>query len=295
MCQDSRTLKSPYIARGLCIVTGESFPNVAQSRLARAIIVDIKQNSINLNKLSELQDNKDKLAFCMMQYIKWIIDNEEKIRAFAREKMKKLQHETQNNDIHGRTNESVNIMTIGFTLFLNFMRENEIISYEKERELKDLCYTTLLDVANNQAQEVEESSPINLFFNALEQLYMTKKIYLTDFYDCSGTEKENSILVGYIDNKGDDGDGLILLFPDIIYKEIVKLYREQNIKFPISKSALWKYLDVEGYLYKTSKMQRRTIRRKKPHTENSIAFIPILQRKMNNIFLAPTYQNMLKK
>ena len=38
MSQDGKTLKKPYIARGLCIVTGESFPNVAQSRLARAIV-----------------------------------------------------------------------------------------------------------------------------------------------------------------------------------------------------------------------------------------------------------------
>ena len=231
----------------------------------------------------------------MKCYIKWIIDNEVDIRKYARETMKDLQKATQNNDIHGRTNEAVNVMTLAFNIFLHFLCNNKIISLERQKELENLCYTTLMNVANNQAQEIDELTPTTLFFNALEQLYMTKEIYLTDFCDCSGLEKENSTLVGYIDKKGADGEGLILLFPDIVYKEIVKFYRQQDTKFPISKSALWKYLDMEGYLYKTPKMQRRTIRRKKPHTENSIAFIPILQSKMKNILLAPTYQVIQKK
>lgn len=286
MSQDGKTLKSPYVARGLCIVTGESFPNVAQSRLARAIIVDIKQNSINLNKLSELQYNKDKLAFCMMQYIKWIIDNEGKIRAFAREKMKKLQHETQNNDIHGRTNEAVNVMTISFTLFLSFMLENETITYEQKEELENICYSTLIEIAERQAQEIDNTSPVQMFVSAIEQLYTTKQIYLKDYNECNDTEYDNTTLIGYVDNKSGE-EGLYYFFPELTYRAVVKFYKEQDIKFPISKSALWKYLDTEGYLYKTPRMQRRTVRRMVPNTDNELPFIPILQEKMKNIYLKP--------
>jgi hypothetical protein len=47
-----------------------------------------------------LQENKEKLAYCMKHYIKWIIDNEKEIRQYAREKMKELQKENQNNNLH---------------------------------------------------------------------------------------------------------------------------------------------------------------------------------------------------
>ncbi len=285
MSQDGKTLKKPYIARGLCIVTGESFPNVAQSRLARAIIVDIKKDSINLNKLTELQENKEKLNYCMKKYIEWVIENEKDIKEYAKNKMKELQNRTQHNGIHGRTNEAVNVMTIGFSLFLKFLNSYEIISEEQEKELEEEGYITLDKVAEQQAQEIDESSPINMFISAIEQLYTTGRIYLKDYNDCTITEYDNTTLVGYVDNKTDEG--VYYFFPDLIYNQVVRFYKEQDLKFPISKPALWKYLDMEGYLYKTPKSTRRTVRRKVPNTDNDLPFIPILQEKMRNIYLKP--------
>lgn len=286
MSQDGKTLKSPYIARGQCIVTGESFPNVAQSRLARAIIVDIEKDSINLSKLSELQENKEKLAFCMKKYIEWIIENETDIRVYAKDTMKKLQQETENNTIHGRTNEAVNVMTIGFSMFLNFLQFHDVIETEQKEELQKIGHSTLLKVAQKQEQDINDSNPVNMFVSAIEQLYTTNRIYLKDFNECTKTEYDNTVLVGYVDNKAGE-EGLYYFFPDILYNQIIKFYKEQDIKFPISKPALWKYLDVEGYLYKTPKMARRTVRRQVPNTDNDIPFIAILQEKMKNIYLKP--------
>ncbi len=124
-----------------------------------------------------------------------------------------------------------------------------------------------------------------MFVSAIEQLYTTNRIYLKDFNECTKTEYD-TILVGYVDNKAGE-EGLYYFFPDILYNQIVKFYKEQDIKFPISKPALWKYLDVEGYLYKTPKMTRRTVRRQVPNTDNDIPFIAILQEKMKNIYLKP--------
>ena len=285
MSQDGRTLKSPYIARGLCIVTGESFPNVAQSRLARAILVDVKKNSINLPILTNLQENKEKLSLCMKKYIEWIIANEVKIREYAKSYMKELQESERNNGIHGRTNEAVNVMTVGFNLFLAFLKENNLINEEEEKELSQVAYTTLVETAEEQGEEINENNPVKMFTNAIEQLYLSGKIYCKDYNEYDKTEYSNSIFVGMVDNKTDEG--VYYFFPDIIYKEIVKFYKEQDIKFPISKSALWKYLDLEGYLYRTPKSQRRTVERKIPLSDNYVAVIPILQEKMRNIYLEP--------
>lgn len=69
MKQDGQTVKMGFSARGMCIVTGESFPNMAESRTARAMIIEIARGDIDLQLLSKLQENKEQLSFCMKEYI----------------------------------------------------------------------------------------------------------------------------------------------------------------------------------------------------------------------------------
>ena len=66
----------------------------------------------------------------------------------------------------------------------------------------------------------------------------------------------------------------------ITYKEVVKFYREQGIKFPVSKRTLIKMLDDEGYLYVPKKNDRRTVKRKAPNTYTAIAVIAVYQDKL---------------
>lgn len=257
MNANGKTLKSPYIARGLAIVTAEYFPEVAQSRLARAIVVDVKQNSFDLNKLRNLQENAELLSFAMKEFISWIIKNEEKIISESKELYKKLENETQTNDIHGRTNETINIMKIGFYLFLKFLQQNEVITQEELEEKNSLCSGTLNELARHQNIEIESQNPVNMFKEALEQLYETEKVQIMD-YNAPDNILPNRTLIGYIDHKEEK----YYFLPNVLYKVIVRFCNEQGIKFPISKSALLKYLDNEGYLYRTPKSDRRTIKKK---------------------------------
>lgn len=291
MSQDGKTLKGAYTARGLCIVTGESFPEVAQSRIARSIIVDVNRNSIDLSKMSKLQEKeeKEKLSYCMKKYIEWIINNEANIRNYAKNKMAELQLQTQSNKLHGRTNEAINVMTIGFSMFLGFMQSYGFIQDDRRLKFEELCKSTLEKIAINQMKEVEENNPVKMFFNAVEELYITQKIHMKSLETYNYVTNKDSTYVGFIGKTND-----ILLyyfFPDEIYKEVVKFYKEQDIKFPISKSALWKYLDIEGCLYKTANSQRRTVRRKVPskdkNVNNFVTVLPILAGAMPFIRIEP--------
>ena len=284
MSQDGKTLRSPYVARGQCIVTAESFPNVAESRLARCLIVSIKENDVNLKNLSYLQEHKEELAFTMKEYIKYIIDNEEKILQNAEQLKKKLNVENQNNQVHGRVNESVNVMYIGMSLYLNFLVEKEVIT----KDIADKTLAETLEVLNSlakeQMQDVETSNPINMLFTALSQLYVTNRIHFRDF-NSPTQARYFGTHIGYIDKKknGANDQGSYLFFPDILYSEIVKFYRSQNINFPISKASLWKYLDTEGYLYKPEKADRRTVRRMIPESGNVVPFIQIPMEKIETM------------
>lgn len=284
MSQDGKTLRSPYVARGQCIVTAESFPNVAESRLARCLVIDIKQNDIDLQRLSLLQNNKEKLAYSMQQYIKWIITNEDKILTKAVEVKNKLNIENQDNNIHGRVNESVNVLYIGMVIYLDFLQDNKIITKDMAENTLSLTLTTLNNIAKEQMQDVETSNPVNMFFNALEQLYVTDKIHFRD-YNKVTQSKYFGTHIGYIDNRKSNEyeKGFYYLFPDVSYAEILKFYRNQNMNFPISKASLWKYLDTEGYLYKTKGNDRRTSRRVIPETDNKVPFIIIPVDKVKNV------------
>lgn len=261
MSANGKTLKSPYTARGLAIVTAECFPEVAQSRLARAIIVDIKPDSIDLNKLRNLQENTEILSFAMKEFITWIIKNEKEIISEIKKLFKKLEIETQMNENHGRTNEAVNVMNIGFYLFLKFLKQNEIITEMELKEKMNLCSTTLHELAKRQSIEIESENPINMFKEAIEQLCATEKVQIMPI-ETPYNILPNRTLIGYIDQKAEK----YYFLPNVLYREIVKFYNEQGIKFPISKPALLKYLENEGYLYRNPKSDRRTVKKKVRNT-----------------------------
>lgn len=172
-------IKVPYVARGLCIVTGEMIPEVAQSRIARSIITTIKQDSIDLKKLAELQKNKEELAYCMMNYIRWIIDNEDKIIKYAKTTLEKINSNTSLK-AHGRTIETSNILWIGFTIFTQFLMEFKVLDVTEKNKLDDIADKVLNELAEGQTQYVEELKPTDMFYDAVEELINSAKIRILD-------------------------------------------------------------------------------------------------------------------
>ena len=171
------TTKKAYIPRGLCIATGEMIPEVAQSRIARALIVTVKQDSINLTKLAELQENKEELAYCMMHYIKWIIDNETRVIEYAKSKFKELRA-NQKAGVHGRTIEISCVLQIGFTLFTQFLNDYQVIDIDYKNKL-DAEASKILDVLeNSQTEHVTELKPTDYFIILLKSYLILIKYLL---------------------------------------------------------------------------------------------------------------------
>lgn len=275
MSSNSKILKGAYVARGLCIVTGESFPKVSQSRYARAIVLEMKPDSVDLRKLRVLQDNADKLSFAMKNFILWVIDNEDKIIKKAKEKQLEMDEKNHTNISHGRTWEAVTMLSIGFSLFLDFLCEKEVITQEEKDEKEKEANSVFEIIAENQTKEIESENPIKMFTEGVEQLYASEKAQIIN-YNIPCDSRENHNLIGYYD----DIEGQYYFLPDVVYKEIVKFYREQGVKFPISKRSLFKMLDDEGYLYVPEKSDRRTVKRKVPNTQAAIPVLAVYQNKL---------------
>ena len=280
MSSDGKTLREPYIARGLAIVTGEMLPEVAQSRIARSVIVRIHKGSIDLDRLSELQDNTDELAYCMMCFIKWIIDNENSVVEYVKTEFKKNQ-KSQNSDsnVHGRTREIANILPIGFTLFTLFANQQGAISENTKRTLDNKIYEVLNSLINEQTQEISDLKPTEMFYSAIEEMLQTNTIRLTNVLQ--GNTVGNGTDVGFYSKEKD----VLMLYPNAVFKEVSKFY---NYKFPINEKTLWRYLYEEGYLYRSdSDPKRNKVTRMIFGKQRSV-----IELKINNIII-PENTNVL--
>lgn len=256
MSKDGSTLKLPYTARGLCLVTGEVKPDVAQSRIARSLFINLKQDSLNLQKLTELQNNSEQLSFAMMNFIQWVIDNEAELMNNLVSKFKSFR-ENQDNQKHGRTNEIINVLILGFTAFLQFILEKGVITIEKKNKLEEQADILLNELVEEQTTEIEELKPTEMFYNAIDQLFSTKAIQVLDYGTGCSFENSSGTNVGFYNSS----EKMYYFFPDIIYQKVVEFYNKQNVKFPINSTTLWKYMNEENLLYVRQKADRLSMRR----------------------------------
>ena len=258
MKQDGKTVKKGYVARGMCLVTGEAFPTFAESRTARALIIEIARGDINLNELTKIQNQKEKLAFCMKKYIEYIIEKRKAINDSLKDKFIAYRDKANEGLKHGRIPEILASNYIGIELFFEFAKDNGVINEEQMKAYKEYAWEKLIIVGKKQSIRTEEHRIDNMFFRALQELLAAKKVYLKDYNNyLREPDQALSTLIGYHDTKR----GRVYLFPEIAFNEVVKFYAVQGIKFPGNSSATWKYLREAGKLFTVEK-GRNTTRKK---------------------------------
>lgn len=248
MSQNGKTLKAPYVARGLCIVTGETIPDVPQSRLARCLIINITKNSIALNKLTKIQNNGTKLSCAMKTYIGWVIKNEQKVSDFIKNRFYELRSKADK-DVHGRTSEIAIVLTLGFELYTQCLKAYNIIDEAKKQELDNSCFSILTSLVEKQSIEITDLKPTEMFYNAIDELFSTNIIKVLSYRTGEIVDKfsNEGTMVGYYD----DVENLFYFFPNALYNKVSLFYSQGGKKFPINAKSLWKYLLEEGQLYRT--------------------------------------------
>ena len=273
------SLKDSYQNQSIIIITGELKPEFAQSRLARMLCINLDKDTINLSNLSCIQNNTEKLSFAMMQYIKWIINNLDKVLLFIEEKFNELKN-IENDNVHGRTKEATDVLKIGFMLFLKFMCENEIITEEQETDLIDLSNTIFEELMSEQQEEIVFLNPIEMFYDAIEEMFATNQIKVLTYPNANDIPGTGGTKVGYYYSATThDSDDYYYFFPGITYQKVVDYYKKKDSKFPINDKTLWKYLFEENLLYRTDKT-RYTVCRTVQGVSQKVVAIKI----RNNIF-----------
>lgn len=270
MKQDGQTVKMGFCARAMCIVTGESFPNMAESRTARAMIIEIARGDIDLQLLSKLQENKEQLSFCMKEYIQYIIENYKDIKKSCKSKFIEYRNKANQEFAHGRIPEIIASEYMGIQLFLEFANSKDVITNEKMEKLKEVSWNSLITAAQKQNIKTKENRTDNMFFRGVQELLASKKIYLKSYKDHL-REPDTSFaeFAGYYDKEKER----CYLFPDTIFNEVVKFYAVQGIKFPGNAGSTWKYLKEAGRLFPGEKDRNTT---RKSINGKLVTFIEVL-------------------
>ena len=234
-------LNKTFKPRGLAIVTGEDLPN-GTSSTARFIGIEVKRDSVNLEKLTEIQNNHELLSEAMSLYIQWIGNNEDVIKDLILKYIDESRKIFIPNSSHGRIGEGISWLYVGLKIFQTFMQEEMSESYVKLENL-DNIYSSALDIVmENQIKLYKKQEIENVFIEALEELINTNKVYLVDLNEDNNEIIYQGKFIGYKDKE------FLYLHDSTIYGEVNTFLSKKNESLNISMDALLKILRDKGMI-----------------------------------------------
>lgn len=259
------TLMESRPPQGNAIITGELSPDVGESGTARYFALELKEDDIDLPTLSIVQSDASDGAYrrTMYAYTEWMkqsfLFDDEHTGIFVKQLAEHYKNERSdylhhNLTCHGRLPETVACLMIGMRYFLQFLKENSVISQEDQNieleEFKKLLYS----LADIQSKNVERDKPALIFVSKLCALIEGGKVLLTE----RDRPKEfDPSPPGYI---GCQDEEYYYLNTNLAHSAVKKLCTEQGESFPVSVKALVKALIEEDLIKTTASSNTVTIR-----------------------------------
>lgn len=275
MKQNGKDLRKSFSSRGIIMATGETFPDFAESRVARSVIVEIEKGDMRLDVLSFLQRSKGNLNIAMREYIRWIIQNYDKVKENIKNDFPIYRAKFNRDFAHARIPENMASLYIGCKTFFEFAKEQQVIKENMMEEWLYIVEENLLRLAKKQSLRTSDSKPDKMFFYAIQELVASGEAYFKPYLQEDRTlDKPYSTFLGCYDSS----QKAYYLIPGITYKAVVEYYGKQNMKFPLNQASLWKYLKKHDAL-KIVEGDRNTIRRK--INKESIAVLAVAQEKIS--------------
>lgn len=235
-------LRKEYPPRGVCLMTGEDKMS-GLSSLARCLIVEMKQNDLNLEKLTEAQKNAKALSKAMFGYISLLASMMEELPMQLEKEFLKQREEFQKVGAkHGRSIEAITWLQIAYKQFLNYGESINAIDKTEVKELLDESKNVLISLVQDMDEEVEQDRAEIIFLTALISMVASREYRLDYIKFFDKASKETSKLLGWRD------DDYIYLNPDMTYGAVCDYLRRQSREFPSSQRTLWKSMSEAGII-----------------------------------------------
>lgn len=254
-------LKSSRPPTGNAIITAEYAPEISVSGSARYFNIELNENDVQLDELSEYQQlaGSGKLCGIMQLYIDWIKDvyladenlfvkmledmflkyRSDFINVLCRSKIK----------FHNRTPDMLAHLKIGFSFLLMFLNMSEQITKLELDKFEKVFDEIILKAVSSNAEIIALENPTTKFCEKLRSLLDSGRCYI-EIKGAESSPRQKNCL-------GLQDDDYYYLFADAAHSEVRKLCAEQGEHFSISKNELLRQLRKDGILI--SRTNRNTV------------------------------------
>lgn len=254
-------LQSSRPPTGNAIITAEYTPEISVSGAARYFNIELNENDVQLDELSEYQQlaNNGTLCGIMQLYIDWIKDvylADENLFVKMLEGMFLRYRSVFINMLckskikfHNRTTDMLAHLKIGFSFLLVFLNANEQITKSESDKIEKTFDEIILKAVSSNAAIIELENPTTKFYEKLRSLLDSGRCYI-EIKGAESSPRQKNCL-------GLQDDDYYYLFADAAHSEVRKLCAEQGEHFSISKNELLRQLRKDGILI--SRTNRNTI------------------------------------
>lgn len=254
-------LQSSKPPTGNAIITAEYSPEISVSGSARYFNIELNENDVQLDDLSEYQQlaNDGVLCGIMQSYIEWIknvyLDDESAFvktleDVFLKYRKFYLDRLCANRiKFHNRTPDMLAHLKIGFAFLLVFLKSKNQINKSELDKFEKVFDEIVLKAVSANAEIIELENPTTKFCEKLKSLLDSGRCYVEAKGTDSSPRQKNCI--------GLQDDEHYYLFADTTHSEVRKLCTEQGEHFSISKNELLRQLRKEGLLL--SRTSRNTV------------------------------------
>ena len=186
--------------RGLVYSTGEYLALLGSS-LARTEALHIKRGDIDKDKLELAQDPNQKalLAKAMTGYLVDLAPKIDDLPSQLLEDFEYLRKEAAKASTtrkrHGRYDETMAYLQLGFNLFINYAVSQGALSEDEGKKLLQEAWDSFNEVADDLAQVAEKVEPTKRFFEALLELQTQGRIYFATMEDAIPEEIINTLII----------------------------------------------------------------------------------------------------
>jgi len=228
-----------YIPRGLMVSTGEDLPP-GQSVMARILAVEIDRDRLDLEQITEAQQQVGRLPHAMAGYIEWLTPQLDELAQVLPEQWRQHRSHFAQSAAHLRIPEILAYLALGMDLLLSFARDSGVLSADEIQKLAQRTHQALLSQGEKHGPRVQEEDPAEVFLSTLSAMLAQGAVTLC--HREAGGDPLN--MVGWND------ETYAYLIPQAAHQAVGRYLREGGGHFPYSARALNEALDKRGTLVK---------------------------------------------
>ena len=140
-----------------------------------------------------------------------------------------------------RAPEAIACIMLGYNMMLSYYQHIGLFGAEKGKEMFVEAMQALTEASRQQSRDMESEKPTRIFLDTLSEMLATRRVWVKDLViESEKNPYSSDNMVGWRDNE------YYYLLPNMAYKEVSRVCREEGHDFPVSLKALYKHLREEG-------------------------------------------------